>query len=151
MGHKVGTMACKSSVYIDIDQPESTPLLLKKNYQAISTPKKTCDSSIILLSCFLIVGSLIGLYLLLEQGANYIFTHILSFLTDDFYLQIRHSSLMFHFSWLNGLYLILLVQKCFCLEGHQQIHHQILMESFFLIRDFRSVSRKKCARRSLKV
>lgn len=75
MGHKVGAMACRSyitdhvSVNIDIERGETTPLLIKqKDYQVISE-KLRWDAKLILLSCFLIVGSFIGLYLLFEQGS----------------------------------------------------------------------------------
>lgn len=75
MGHKFGYIVCKkntasdfSGVDIDLERGESTPLLNKYHQEPMMSGKQRCDSSFILLSCILIVGSLIGLYLLFEQG-----------------------------------------------------------------------------------
>ncbi|XP_063700686.1 peptidoglycan-recognition protein SB2-like [Culicoides brevitarsis] len=78
MGHKVGTMTCKkhtsfsekdrAMLYDLLERGESIPLLRKDYLPISSSPKKRCcDSGLVILSCFLIIGSIIGLYLLLEQ------------------------------------------------------------------------------------
>lgn len=79
MGHRVGTMACHpsdSGIHIDIERGESTPLL-KKHYDYKPTiGKQAWDPKCVILSCFLIVGSFIGLYLLFEQGIVHILLHL---------------------------------------------------------------------------
>uniref|UniRef100_A0A336MVC2 CSON007311 protein n=2 Tax=Culicoides sonorensis TaxID=179676 RepID=A0A336MVC2_CULSO len=75
MGHKVGYIACKkldssemSGFDIDIERGESTPLIPKSYKKSSITLKQKCDSSFVLLSCILVIGTIIGFYLLLQQG-----------------------------------------------------------------------------------
>lgn len=155
MGHKVGTMACHTSVSgtnIDIERGESTPLL-KKHYDYKPTlGKQAWDPKCVILSCFLIIGSFIGLYLLIEQGIVHFILHLCCLLYNLLTFQNKPLSLMCHSLWLNGQYLTLRVpHHCYSGPVKPQLRWTMPVESLFLTLVSRSASQSKCVQRSSRV